>query len=295
MGRMIYYSAMTFSSRLPQYFYLCRIHQPIGTLLLLWPTLWAILLASGGSPDKSLFLVFMAGVVLMRAAGCIMSDIADRHFDGQVKRTRMRPLASGKLSVFEAMILMLLLSATAFLLVLYNCNLLTIELAIIGALIALVYPLLKRITYLPQLGLGVAFAWGVPMAFAAFLGSIGYKAWLLFLTSAIWPIIYDSFYALLDRDDDCKIGVKSIAILFGRYTLWMIATLQLWMMGMLVWIGFIFHLRFIYFASLIFVFILFTYQLYLAKNNDPLQCFKAFLNNNWVGVTIFIGIYLSFL
>lgn len=281
--------------RLPQYFYLMRFHKPIGILLLLWPTLWALTLAGSGHLNSKIVGIFITGVILMRAAGCIMSDTFDRHFDAQVRRTRERPLASGTLNIFEAMILMMLLSSAAFMLVFFNCNQLTIELSFFGAAIAFIYPLLKRVTHLPQVGLGVAYTWGVPMAFAAVKGSVGSNAWFLFLTGAIWPVIFDTFYALVDREDDCKIGVKSTAILFGRHALLMIALLQLLWMMMLIVVGFIFHLNSFYFESLFGVFLLFIYQLYLAKDSDRDQCFKAFLNNNWVGFLIFIGIYASYL
>lgn len=292
---MIYHSAMMLIKRLPEYLHLMRFEKPIGILLLLWPTLWALTLAGSGHPDGKIVGVFITGVVLMRAAGCIMSDIFDRRFDAQVRRTRNRPLANGKLNIFEALILLLLLSGAAFLLVCLNCNHLTIQLSFFGAAIVVIYPLLKRVTHLPQVGLGVAYTWGVPMAFAAVNNKVGSSAWFLFLTGAIWPVIFDTFYALVDREDDCKIGVKSTAILFGKNALLLIAFLQLSLLIMLMRVGVIFHLNCIYFASLFGVFLLFIYQLFLAKDGDRDQCFKAFLNNNWIGFLIFVGIYSSYL
>lgn len=286
---------MIIRQRLPQYFYLIRFHKPIGTLLLLWPTLWAMWIASQGHPDGKLLAVFILGVFLMRAAGCIMSDIFDRRFDAQVRRTRERPLASGKISMIEAIILLILLAISAFALVYINCNQLTIQFAMIGAALTIFYPLLKRITHLPQLGLGVAFSWGVPMAFAATTESVSCDGFILFLTCVIWPVIYDTFYAMVDREDDSKIGVKSTAILFGRSELLMIASLQLLFLLMLIVVGCIFQLKRIYYQSLLLVLFLFLYQLYLAKDRNQEQCLKAFINNHWVGLIIFMGIYLNYL
>lgn len=276
--------------RFQEYLLLMRFHQPIGILLLLWPTLWALWLASAGLPDKKIFVVFMLGVILMRAAGCIMNDLADRKFDALVKRTKARPLARQAITIYEAIGLLFLTSGLAFLLVLTQCNQLTIEFAFFGAFIAAVYPLLKRITFFPQVGLGIAFALSVPMSFAAIGAVVDLKVWILFIAAALWPIIYDTFYAMVDRSDDIQIQVKSTAIFFAQHELMFIGSLQALMLLMLVVVGLVFHLQPIYFYCLPVVMILFIYQLHLAKNRQAADCFKAFLNNNWVGLTIFIAI-----
>lgn len=285
---------MLIPERLQQYAYLMRLNKPIGILLLLWPTLWALWLASNGAPDKTIVLVFVAGVILMRSAGCVINDFADRYFDGHVQRTRQRPLVTGKVSGKEALLLAAVLSLAAFLLVL-RCNRLTIELAFVGLGLAVLYPSLKRYTHLPQLGLGAAFAWGVPMAFAAETGAIPLGGWFLFLTCVLWPVIYDTLYAMVDRVDDRKIGIKSTAILFGTMDRLIIALLQLLFVIMLVIIGLMFRLHQIYFFSLILVVMLFAYQQWLIKVDNTERYFSAFLNNNWVGLVIFVGILASYL
>lgn len=278
--------------RIRPYLTLMRFHKPIGILLLLWPTLWALWLASKGHPDTLLLMIFIAGVIVMRAAGCIINDIADRHVDGYVKRTAMRPIASGQIPIKNALILFFILMGIAFVLVLF-CNRLTIELAFVGAVLASIYPFLKRITHLPQVGLGLAFSWGVPLAFAAQTNSVPSEAWLLFLTACTWPIIYDTFYAMADRADDLKIGVKSTAILFGRYDQAITFVLQLMFIAMLVVVGNVFFLNEFYFVGIAICCLFFTYQQYLIKQRDPAKCFTAFLNNNWVGFVIFVGIVLG--
>lgn len=283
---------MQIRERLPQYAYLMRLDKPIGILLLLWPTLWAVWLASSGEPNILILFIFVIGVFLMRSAGCVINDIADRHFDKHVKRTQHRPLAAGRVTTKEALLLAASLIAIAFLFVLL-CNRFTIMLAFVGAGLAVVYPLLKRVTNLPQLGLGLAFTWGVPMAFAAQTNHIGMAAWVLFLTGVIWPVIYDTMYAMVDKDDDVKIGVKSTAILFDNMDTVIIGLLQLLFTVMLVIVGLMFRLHFFYYLSLIVVTILFGYQQWLIKDRKPQECFKAFLNNNWVGLVIFLGIFLQ--
>lgn len=276
------------------YFYLMRMHKPIGIFLLLWPTLWALWLSSEGKPNLIILTIFILGVILMRSAGCVINDIADRNFDAHVARTRERPLAAGKISVKSALILFFILIFCAFLLVLF-LNKLTILLACAGVLFALFYPFLKRITHLPQLGLGLAFAWGVPMAFAADTNTVSSAAWMVFAAAAVWPVIYDTMYAMTDRLDDIKIGVKSTAILFGKKDKWLIAGLQCLFLSLLIATGITFELRWIYYVSLVFVGIFFVYQQWLIKQRIPENCFKAFLNNNWVGLIIFVGILLSYL
>lgn len=285
---------MLIRERLLQYAYLMRLDKPIGMLLLLWPTLWALWLAGDGHPDKKILFVFIAGVILMRSAGCALNDFADRHFDNHVRRTQQRPLASGKITEIEALILAGLLSLFAFLLVL-TCNILTVKLAFIGAGLTLIYPFMKRVTHLPQIGLGIAFTWGVPMAFAAQRGSIGTSGWFLFFTGIIWPVIYDTMYAMVDREDDQKIGVKSTAILFDAMDKLIVGLLQVLLVVMLFIIGIMFELNIIYYLCVGIVGLLFVYQQWLIKDRDSNKCFKAFKNNNWVGFAIFLGIFLSYL
>jgi len=278
--------------RLKQYIYLMRLHKPIGILLLLWPTLWALWLASSGRPASRLIFIFVAGVILMRSAGCIMNDFADRHFDGQVRRTKDRPLARGKIYVYEAVILFLLLGGLALLLVL-QLNRLTFMYALFGALITVMYPFMKRFTYLPQVGLGIAFTWSIPMVFAAQQGRLTWQAWFLFFTVLLWPIIYDTFYAMVDREDDLRIGLKSTAILFAQADRLIIGILQGVFLLALSAVGLFFHLGIFYYLSLILAAILFAYQQHLIRREGTTGCFKAFLNNNWVGMIIFMGIYFA--
>lgn len=284
---------ITITQQLKQYAYLLRLDKPIGILLLLWPTLWALWLAANGQPTAIKLFVFIAGVVLMRSAGCVMNDVADRHVDGHVARTCHRPIVSKQVSVREALVLAGLLALAAFLLVLM-CNVFTVKLAFIAAGLACAYPLMKRFTHWPQLGLGMAFSWGVPMAFAAETQSISSAAWFLFVTAMIWPVIYDTMYAMADREDDVRIGVKSTAILFGQSDKIILALLQLMFIAMMAVVGFLFHLNFIYDASLGVAVLLFIYQQWLIKDRDPQQCLAAFKNNHWVGCVIFIGIAMSF-
>jgi len=281
------------NERLSYYSHLMRLHKPVGTLLLLWPTLWALWLATSGHPNQTILVIFILGVFLMRSAGCVANDIADRHIDGYVARTQERPLAKKLVSVKEAVLLAGSLLAAAFGLVLF-CNSLTIELAFIGVGLALFYPLMKRFTYMPQLGLGVAFAWSIPMAFAAETNEIPLAAWFLFLTVTIWPIIYDTMYAMVDREDDSKIGVKSTAILFADMDRLIIGLLQILFVLMMVALGLMFRLHLIYYISLGVVACMFIYQQWLISTRDTRQYFKAFLNNQWVGCVIFVAIVLSY-
>lgn len=277
-----------------QYFKLMRLHHPIGLMLLLWPTLWALWLAGYGQPDDKILLIFVTGVFLMRSAGCVINDLADQHLDAYVTRTRNRPLTSGEVSSREAVLIAIVLVTCAFGLVLL-CNALTVKLAFIGVALTLVYPFMKRFTYLPQWGLGFAFAWGIPMAFAAQKGTISLGGWFLYLTGIIWPVIYDTMYAMVDRDDDCKIGIKSTAILFNHMDKLIIGLLQTLFILMLVIVGLMFRLHALYYVSLVIVGILFIYQQWLIKTRDPERCFRGFLNNNWVGFVIFLGIALNYL
>jgi 4-hydroxybenzoate polyprenyltransferase len=276
-----------------QYVYLVRLNKPIGILLLLWPTLWALWLASDGKPEYRIVCIFVLGVFLTRSAGCIINDFADRKWDAHVERTRERPLATGKIKPRAALLLFGVLCLLAFLLVLM-LNRLTVMLAFVGVGLMVFYPFMKRFTHLPQLGLGLAYAWGVPMAFAAQTNAVPLQAWLVFLAAAVWPVIYDTMYAMVDRSDDVKVGIKSTAILFGKYDRMMIGLLQLIFLGLLVQVGNVFKLNWPYFLSLAIVAILFVYQFWLIKDNDRKQCFKAFLNNHWVGLGVFLGVFSSY-
>ncbi len=272
---------------------LMRLNKPIGILLLLWPTWWALWLASGGFPGVKLFVIFTLGVVLMRSAGCVVNDIADRHFDRHVRRTKSRPLANETLSVKTAAITAFVLTLAAFFLVLL-CNPFTVMLAFVGAALAFIYPFLKRITHWPQLGLGLAFGWGVIMSFAAVTNTVPTLALWLYAASIVWPLMYDTEYAMVDRADDVKIGVKSTAILFGGWDRVMIAGLQLLFLGLMLIVGVQAGLGLAYDVGLMCAVILFAYQHVLIQHRDPALCFKAFLNNHWVGCFIFLGIMASF-
>lgn len=271
------------------YWRLMRFDRPIGTLLLLWPTWWALLFAGRGLPAFRNVLIFTAGVIVMRAAGCVMNDIADRNFDPGVERTRHRPLASGELNVRQALTVFVLLLALAFALVLFT-NRLTIALAFAGAALASSYPFFKRITHLPQLVLGIAFGWGIPMAFAAETSSVPVLAWVLLLTNIIWAVIYDTLYAMVDRDDDALIGIKSTAILFGQHDLSILKILMAVMVLALVLIGWFQAMNWPWYGGAIATAILFAWQQRMIRHRERDACFKAFMNNNWVGAAIFLGL-----
>lgn len=281
------------NSRFSAYWRLMRFDRPIGILLLLWPTLWALWLAAGGLPSLKNLLIFTAGVVVMRAAGCVMNDIADRNFDPHVERTRTRPLAAGEVGLGGAVGLLVALLLLAFVLVLFT-NSLTIRLAFGGAALALTYPFFKRITHLPQVVLGVAFGWSIPMAFAAEVGRIPAEAWWLLLINTFWAVIYDTLYAMVDREDDLAVGIKSSAILFGRYDLLVLRILMLVMLALLVWLGVMLGLSVPWFVAITAVAVLFGWQLYLVRERERTACFQAFLNNNWVGLAIFVGLLIHF-
>ena len=272
---------------------LIRFDKPIGTLLLLWPTLWALWIAAGGVPDYDLLFIFTAGTFLMRSAGCIINDLADRNVDGAVERTRGRPLVTGSVSVREARILFLVLLFTAFVLVLFT-NRLTIALSVPAVLLAATYPFMKRYTHLPQIVLGAAFSWSIPMAFAAQLGELPPALWLLYLGNLLWTVVYDTKYAMVDRPDDLAIGVKSTAILFGEHDRLIIGCLQLICLLVMYLAGVQFELGTPYNVSLIIVAALFVYHQYLIRERQREACFRAFLHNNWVGLVIFIGIALNY-
>ena len=276
------------------YMRLMRIHRPIGAFLLLWPTLWALWLATAGKPTPKLFMVFVAGVFVMRAAGCVINDFADRRYDGHVRRTQERPLATGEVSSVEALALFAVLGLMAFGLVL-TLNTLCIELAFVGLALAMSYPFMKRYTYLPQPYLGLAFGWGIPMAFAAAQGTVPDVAWLIFIANILWATVYDTLYAMVDRADDLKIGVKSTAILFGSMDKKIIGVLQLLLLGNLVLIGTRMQLDAVYYVGLGFAACFAFWQQHLIRKREPAKCFEAFLNNNWFGVSVFSGIVLDYI
>ncbi len=280
-------------NKLRAYFDLMRINKPIGFLLLLWPTYWALWLASRGLPDLFILLVFTFGVFLMRAAGCVINDFADQKFDSYVVRTRKRPLLNGDVTEKEAKILFFSLIIIAFILVLI-LNKMVVWLSVIGLLLAYIYPFIKRFSHFPQIILGSAFGWSIPMVYVAVTESLPLECWLLFLVNIIWSVIYDTQYAMVDRNDDIKIAVKSTAIIFSHYDKLIIGILQLAMVLVLFYIGKQLDLGIFYFASLILVLCLFTYQQKLIANRQPVLCFKAFMNNNYVGLILFIGILLNY-
>jgi 4-hydroxybenzoate polyprenyltransferase len=279
--------------RLQLYLELIRFNRPIGTLLLLWPTLWALWIAAEGIPDPKLLIIFCLGTFLMRSAGCVINDFADRHLDAHVTRTAHRPLAKGHVSEKEAKLLFAGLSLAAFMLVLFT-NLLTIKLSFIALLLAASYPFMKRFTHLPQVVLGAAFSFGIPMAFAAQTNTLPHQLWLLYGAAVIWTIAYDTFYAMIDREDDLKIGIKSTAILFGDDDRLITGVLQLTAILLMVLTGVQFELGYWYFISVIGAAALFVYQQSLIRHRDHDRCFQAFLNNNWVGAIVFLGILTDY-
>jgi len=282
------------ATRWNAYWRLMRFDRPIGILLLLWPTWWALLLAGGGRPSVKNSLVFSAGVVVMRAAGCVMNDIADRNFDPHVERTRQRPIAAGEVQLKEALMLFFVLMLLAFLLVLLT-NALTVKLALVGAVLAASYPFFKRFTYVPQAVLGIAFGWGIPMAFAAENEAVPAMAWLLLVINTVWSMIYDTEYAMVDREDDIAVGVKSTAILFGRYDVPVIAALMVVMIVLLLLLGVEATLRWPWHLGLSVACALFAWQITTIRQREREACFRAFMNNNWVGVSIFVGLLTHFL
>lgn len=271
---------------------LMRIDKPIGSLLLLWPTLWALWLAGGGVPRPWTLLVFVAGVFLMRAAGCVINDYADRHFDGHVKRTVSRPLPSGLVSEQSAKVLFVVLVLMAFALVL-TLNRMTIWLSVAALALAWIYPFMKRVSHLPQFVLGAAFGWSIPMAYAAVSESLPASAWIMFLAYICWTVAYDTQYAMVDRDDDLKIGIKSTAILFGRFDTLIIGLLQASMLALMVVLGLQMKLGAAFYLTVLLAAGLFGYQQWLTSGRERDACFRAFLNNNYVGMVLFAGIVLG--
>lgn len=276
------------------YMALARLDKPIGTLLLLWPTLWAVWIAGNGQPSPWVLVVFVVGVFAMRSAGCVINDYADRHIDGHVKRTVGRPLPTGELTERQALGFFALLVLISFLLVL-TTNSLTIKLSVAGLGWAALYPFMKRYTHLPQLFLGIAFSWAIPMAFAAQSNSLPPGLWLLFAANLTWTIAYDTMYAMVDRDDDLRIGVKSTAILFGQRDKLMVGLLQFATLVLLVAAGVTFALGSLFYWSLLACAGLFVYQQRLIRDRERMPCFSAFLNNNFVGMLVFVGIVTTLL
>ncbi|MFC0309537.1 4-hydroxybenzoate octaprenyltransferase [Gallibacterium trehalosifermentans] len=271
---------------------LMRLDKPIGSFLLLWPTLWALWLAKGGLPDLKILLIFVLGVVFMRSAGCVINDYADRHIDGKVKRTYQRPLATGAVSEKEAKILFVILIFCSFLLVI-QLNFYAIALSVIAVVLAFIYPFMKRYTHLPQIFLGAAFGWSIPMAYGATVEALPLDCWILFLANLAWTIAYDTQYAMVDRDDDLRIGVKSTAILFAEYDNKIIALLQFIALLLLIYLGQTKNLNNGYFFVLAIAATHFIYQCKMTKMRAREACFKAFLNNNYVGMWIFIAVVVG--
>ena len=280
--------------RLYQYYLLTRFDRPIGILLLLWPTLWALWVAGEGRPDPYILFVFVSGVVLMRAAGCVINDYADREFDPHVARTKLRPIAAGKVTPREALTLFVVLCLTAFGLVL-TLDWFTIGLSFGGAALVTVYPFMKRYTHLPQVVLGMAFGWAVPMAFAAQTGSLPKIAWLLYIITILWAVIYDTMYAMVDREDDLQVGVKSTAILFGDADRVIIGLLQVLMFAALLLVGMQLKLAYTYYMGVLFAAGFAIWHQYLIHGRKPRQCFKAFLGNNRIGLAVYLGLLFEYL
>ena len=279
--------------RLEQYTLLIRLDRPIGSLLLLWPTLWALWIAAEGWPDPLVLFVFVSGVFLMRSAGCAINDYADRDIDPHVGRTSQRPLAAGRISSKEALIVFASLSLTAFILVLFM-NELTIYMSFVGVVLAASYPFMKRFHYMPQVHLGAAFGWAAPMAFTAQANEITAVTWLIFMATVLWATAYDTMYAMADRKDDLKIGVKSTAILFGEADKLIIGMLQALLILNLILIGTSAQLGLYYFIGLTVATGFAIYQQFLIKDREPAKCIKAFLNNNWFGFSVFVGILVNY-
>ena len=279
--------------RLIGYAHLMRLHRPIGTLLLLWPMLWALWIAAEGVPDTYVLAVFILGTIGMRSAGCVMNDFADRHIDGHVRRTRDRPLATGVVSAREALVLFIVLVAACGALVL-TLNRLTILLSFVAVALAVIYPFMKRYTYIPQVVLGAAFGWAVPMAFAAQTNTVPNTAWTIMAAAVLWALIYDTQYAMVDREDDMRIGVKSTAILFAEHDTTFIAAFQVLMIVGLALIGREADLGWPYSAALAVCAALAIHQQRLIRRREPAACFAAFMNNNWYGAVVFCGIAASY-
>ncbi len=286
--------AMSLSDKLPHYARLMRIDKPIGTLLLLWPTLWALWIAAAGWPPLHILVIFIVGTFLMRSAGCVINDYADRDFDGHVERTRTRPLATGVVSPGEALALAAALSAAAFVLVL-PLNTLTILLSVPALLLAGSYPFTKRFFAIPQAYLGIAFGFGIPMAFAAVTGTVPATGWLMLLANIFWAVAYDTEYAMVDRPDDLKIGIKTSAITFGRHDVLAVMLCYAAAFALLAVVGVLAGLGFAWYLGLVAACAIAGYHYTLIRARDRADCFKAFRHNNWVGGVIFAGLFIDLL
>ncbi|MBV1922298.1 MAG: 4-hydroxybenzoate octaprenyltransferase [Pseudomonadales bacterium] len=279
--------------RLPDFIQLGRLDRPIGIYLVLWPTLWALWIASDGLPSMKNLVIFITGVFLTRTGGCVINDYADRDFDGDVQRTQNRPLATGRVSPKEALLVATIIGLLCFVLVLFT-NFTTILWSVGALLLACIYPFMKRYTYFPQAILGAAFAWSIPMAFAAAEKPVPALAWLLFGATVLWTMAYDTLYAIVDREDDLQVGIRSTAILFGDADLMIIGILELMAVLALWLLGNQLHFSYWYFGSLAIACSLWCWQLWQCRERDTEQCFKAFLHNHWVGAVIFAGIFLHY-
>lgn len=282
------------TDRLHAYLQLTRLDKPIGVYLLLWPTLWALWIAADGFPPLDLLFIFVAGVVVMRAAGCVINDYADRHFDGHVKRTHQRPLPAGRVTEREALTLFGVLVAIAFVLVLFT-NTQTILLSLGGVALAACYPFMKRVTHYPQVVLGAAFSWGILMAFTAVTGELPRHAWLIYIANLLWTVAYDTLYAMVDRDDDLKIGIKSTAVLLGDADRLGVGILQALTLLTLILLGNQLEAGISYYLGLLAAAALFGWQQWQVRERERSACFNAFLNNHWVGSAIFAGLFMDFL
>ncbi len=279
-------------NRLKVYGYLMRLDKPIGILLLLWPMLWGLWLAAGGLPDGLVLGIFIMGTILMRSAGCVINDYADRKIDLHVERTKNRPFATGSVTTREALLLSAGLSFCAFLLIL-PLNQLTIMLSVCALFLAASYPFTKRFLAMPQAYLGIAFSFGIPMAFAAQTNALPLTVWLLMIANLFWVIAYDTEYAMVDKADDLKIGIKTSAITFGRFDVWGVMLCHFIFLGMMGIVGLLIEMGVAYYAGLSVALCLIIFQYSLIRNRDPKQCFRAFLHNNWVGAAVFAGIALD--
>jgi 4-hydroxybenzoate polyprenyltransferase len=284
---------MTASLRFGALLQLIRFDKPIGTLLLLWPTLWALWIAAQAVPDPKLLAIFAIGTFLMRSAGCVVNDLADRNLDGFVSRTQARPLVTGAVSAQQAVMLLIVILLLAFLLVLMT-NRMTVLLSVVAIALASTYPFMKRVTHLPQVVLGIAFSWGIPMAFSAQSETLPNALWLLYAANLLWTVAYDTQYAMVDREDDLKAGIKSSAILFGAKDKLIIALLQVATLLCLAAAGQAFGLGLSYYLALAIAAGLFVYHQLLIRERTPENCFKAFLHNSWVGAVIFVGVALNY-
>ncbi len=286
--------SFSLKEKLAAYVQLMRMDKPIGTYLVLWPALWALWIAAEGIPDLKLLLIFTLGAFLTRSAGCAINDFADRKVDGHVKRTAQRPIPSGRVTPKEAVVLFSGMMLLAFVLVLFT-NWQTVLLSFGAVALTAVYPFMKRYTHLPQVVLGAAFAWAVPMAFSAVTGTVPWYAWLIYAATLLWTVAYDTLYAMVDRDDDLKIGVKSTAILFGNADKLIVAILQMITLALLIGLGLHLQLSAWFFTGLAGAAALFIRQQYQVRHRERDPCFRAFLNNHYVGLIIFAGIFTHYL